>query len=336
MTIDTAEVAAIKAKVSLLDLVGQHVALRKKGREHIGLCPFHREKSPSFTVNEDKGFFHCFGCGVHGDVIDFVMRFGKLSFMDAAARLRADAGITRELTPEEIAELERQRKAREEAEAAELAVKIATATNIWKAGRPIRSTPAERYLRSRGIRPECLIEHTWPPTMRYAVNAQESGKAPMAALIMAVGSRSGTFRGLQRIFLTPTGAAVRNQDGGKLKLSLGDIRGNSAKFTTAPNPHGRWGIAEGGENALAAQQLFQIPVEAGISSGNMQNVDPPAWARHATIFADHDGAGFIAAQNCRQRYLGIATIESVSVLAANRPGADACDLLIEGNASHAA
>jgi hypothetical protein len=136
--------------------------------------------------------------------------------------------------------------------------------------------------------------------------------------------------------LEPTGAPVRNQDGDKLKLSLGDIRGNSAKFAAIPDPQERWGIAEGGENALAAQQLFQIPVEAGISAGNMQNIDPPSWARHVTIFADHDGAGFIAAQNCRQRYLATPAIESVSVLAANRPGADACDLLIEGNTPHAA
>jgi len=331
-----ADIEAIKAKVSVLEVIAPHVALKKRGREHIGLCPLHGEKTPSFTVNEAKGFFHCFGCGAHGDVFDAAMKLGKLTFMEAVERLRANAGITRELTPDEIAELEPQRKAREEAEAAELAAKIATAANIWKAARPIQGTPAERYLRNRGIRPESLIERTWPPTMRYAVNAQEPGKTPMAALIMAVGSRAGTFRGLQRIFLEPTGAAVRNQDGDKIKLSLGDIRGNSAKFATIPDPHGRWGIAEGGENALAAQQLFQIPVEAGISAGNMQNTQPPSWAKHITIFADHDGAGFIAAQNCRQRYLGIATIESVSVFAANRPGADACDLLIEGNTPHAA
>ena len=331
----SAEIEAIKAKVSVLDVIAPHVALKPRRGEHVGLCPFHHEKTPSFTVNEAKGFFHCFGCGAHGDSIDAAMRLGKLDFMDAVQRLRDEAGITRELTAEEIIDLERQRKAREEAEAVELAVKVATAANIWKAARPIRGTPAERYLRRRGIRPECLIERTWPPTMRYAINAQELGKTPMAALIMAVGSRSGAFRGLQRIFLTPAGAVVRNQDGDKLKLSLGDIRGHSAKFTTTPDPRGRWGIAEGGENALAAQHLFQIPVEAGISSGNMQNVPPPEWARHVTIFADHDGAGFIAAQNCRQRYLAIPAIETVCVLAANRPGADAVDLLTEGTA-HAA
>ena len=53
----------IRARISLPDLIGGRVKLTKKGREHSGLCPFHNEKSPSFTISEEKGFFHCFGCG---------------------------------------------------------------------------------------------------------------------------------------------------------------------------------------------------------------------------------------------------------------------------------
>jgi len=336
MTIDTAELAAIKARVGLLDVIGQHVALRPKGKEHLGLCPFHKEKTPSFTVKPDKGFFHCFGCGAHGDVFDAAMRLGKLDFMTAVQRLRDHAGITRALTPEEIADLERQQREREKREATELVVKMAQAAAIWKEAVPIPNTPAERYLLSRLLDPLRLLAKSWPFTLRYAANAMEPGKRPLAALIMAVGSRSGAFKGIQRVFLRPDGSPVLKDDGSKLKLSLGDIRGHSAKFSAAPHPQGRWGIAEGGENALAAQQLFQLPVEAGISSGNMQNVTPPDWAEHVTIIADHDGAGFIAAQNCRQRYLAMPTIETVCVLAANKPGADVCDLLIEGTAAHAA
>ena len=63
----------VRARIGLADVIGRRVKLVRRGREHSGLCPFHNEKSPSFTLNEDKGFFHCFGCGKHGSVFDFVM-----------------------------------------------------------------------------------------------------------------------------------------------------------------------------------------------------------------------------------------------------------------------
>ena len=59
----------LRTRSGLADAIGRRVRLTRKGREHIGLCPFHKEKTPSFTVNEDKGFYHCFGCAAHGDVI---------------------------------------------------------------------------------------------------------------------------------------------------------------------------------------------------------------------------------------------------------------------------
>jgi DNA primase len=83
----------VRSRVSLVGVIGRRVRLVKKGREHLGLCPFHNEKSPSFTVNEDKGFYHCFGCGAHGDVITFEMQTHHLSFPEAVERLAAEAGI---------------------------------------------------------------------------------------------------------------------------------------------------------------------------------------------------------------------------------------------------
>ncbi len=74
-------------------VIGRRVRLARKGREHLGLCPFHNEKTPSFTVNDDKGFFHCFGCGAHGDLIGFVMRDEGLSFPEAVERLAQEAGL---------------------------------------------------------------------------------------------------------------------------------------------------------------------------------------------------------------------------------------------------
>ena len=71
----------LRSKLSVADIVAEKVKLVRKGREYIGLCPFHNEKTPSFTVNEAKGFYHCFGCGAHGDIIRFEMEANVLPFM---------------------------------------------------------------------------------------------------------------------------------------------------------------------------------------------------------------------------------------------------------------
>src|SRR5256885_17201575 len=82
----------LRARVPLGSLVGRRVRLTRRGRELAGLCPFHHEKTPSFYVVEDKGFFHCFGCGAHGDAIGYLMRAENLDFIEAIERLAAEAG----------------------------------------------------------------------------------------------------------------------------------------------------------------------------------------------------------------------------------------------------
>jgi len=100
----------LRGRVGLVDVIARRVKLQRKGREHLGLCPFHSEKTPSFTVSEDKGFFHCFGCGAHGDVIGFVMRSEHLSFPEAVERLAAQAGLAvPQSSPAERAKAERRK-----------------------------------------------------------------------------------------------------------------------------------------------------------------------------------------------------------------------------------
>lgn len=82
-----------KSRLPLADIVARHVKLTKRGREFIGLCPFHQEKSPSFNVVEAKGFYHCFGCGAHGNAIDFIMAIERLEFPEALQRLAELTGI---------------------------------------------------------------------------------------------------------------------------------------------------------------------------------------------------------------------------------------------------
>ncbi|MBP3545954.1 MAG: DNA primase [Alphaproteobacteria bacterium] len=83
----------VRSKISIVDVVGAKVKLVRKNREYTGLCPFHNEKTPSFTVNEAKGFYHCFGCGAHGDIIKFEMEANGLPFMDAVTKLANKAGL---------------------------------------------------------------------------------------------------------------------------------------------------------------------------------------------------------------------------------------------------
>jgi DNA primase len=83
----------LKGRIRVSDVVGRKVKLRRQGREFIGLSPFTNEKSPSFTVNDDKQFYHCFSSGEHGDVIKFLEKTENLSFIEAVERLAAEAGM---------------------------------------------------------------------------------------------------------------------------------------------------------------------------------------------------------------------------------------------------
>ena len=83
----------LRDRLSISEVIRPHVKLTRKGREFSGLCPFHKEKSPSFTVSDDKGFYHCFGCGAHGDIFDFVMTKQNMPFMEAVELLANLLGL---------------------------------------------------------------------------------------------------------------------------------------------------------------------------------------------------------------------------------------------------
>ncbi len=84
---------AIRERVSIVEVVSGYVTLKKAGRNHLGLCPFHTEKTPSFTVSDDRGLFYCFGCGAGGTVFTFLMRADRLEFRDAVEVLARRAGV---------------------------------------------------------------------------------------------------------------------------------------------------------------------------------------------------------------------------------------------------
>ena len=134
----------LRIRLPLAAYVGRWVKLTRRGREHIGLCPFHNEKTPSFSVNEEKGFFHCFGCAAHGDVIGFAMRREGLSFPEAIERLANEAGLQLPKTsPQDRAVAQRRAEARD---AVEAAAAWFQAQLSGKSG-----SEARRYLEGRGL-----------------------------------------------------------------------------------------------------------------------------------------------------------------------------------------
>ena len=91
--IPQAFIQELLARVDVVDVVGRHVKLKKAGANFLGLCPFHGEKSPSFTVSPTKQFYHCFGCGAHGSAIGFLMEHAGLSYVDAIHELAQSVGL---------------------------------------------------------------------------------------------------------------------------------------------------------------------------------------------------------------------------------------------------
>src|SRR6266545_4059871 len=88
------QIAEIRRRASIVEIVSDYVTLKKAGRNYMGLCPFHAEKTPSFTVSEEKGIYHCFGCQTGGSVFQFLMQYDQLTFPESVERVAKRYGIT--------------------------------------------------------------------------------------------------------------------------------------------------------------------------------------------------------------------------------------------------
>jgi len=141
----------LKSHVDIVQVVQERVQLRKSGATWKGLCPFHGEKTPSFHVNGDKGFFHCFGCGAGGDVIKFVALHDKLSFPEAVRQLAARAGLTVPEAEDATHDAESQREREALLKVHDVAAAWFTAQLAAPVGRA-----ALRQLRERGMSAETI------------------------------------------------------------------------------------------------------------------------------------------------------------------------------------
>ena len=137
-------IADLLNRVDIVDVVGQHVKLKKAGANYQGLCPFHSEKSPSFSVSPTKQFYHCFGCGAHGSAISFLMEYSGLGYVDAIEDLARSAGLDvprEERTANDVA---RQQQAMALSE-------VMSSAADWYRQQLKGSTRAVEYLKGRGL-----------------------------------------------------------------------------------------------------------------------------------------------------------------------------------------
>jgi DNA primase len=155
-------------RVDIVDVVQRYVQLRKAGTNFVGLCPFHNEKTPSFSVSPAKQFYHCFGCGVHGNAIGFLMAYASLGYIDAVKDLASQVGMqvpeSRPRTPEEAARRERE---------TDLYEVMEKAMDFYRA--ELKKSPrAIDYLKNRGLTGEIAARYR----LGYAPDDWQGLKAP--------------------------------------------------------------------------------------------------------------------------------------------------------------
>jgi DNA primase len=253
---DQADLDEIRHKTSLSKLVGKTVQLQFKGGEFKGLCPFHTEKTPSFTVDDEKGLYKCFGCDAKGDVFNWIMETESLTFPQAIERLGGKPARTpAATTPEErdAERLERQRRdddrrAAERSDKAKRERSIHTARDIWRESKPAAGTPVEAYLRSRSITVDI------PPTIRFHPELQyrdDDIKTTLPAMVGAVQSPDGHICAIHRTYLAACGSGKANVS--SVKKMLGPVQGCAIRFG---RPDRALMVAEGIETALSIMQAF--------------------------------------------------------------------------------
>jgi len=255
--------------VALSSVIGSSVALKRFGREYRGLCPFHGEKTPSFYVNDEKGFYHCFGCGAHGDAIDFIVETAGGSIREAAEMI---AGAAYPIIQRPAVQLEPEPDRSAEAEA------------IWTNAVTADGTVAAAYLANRALHGPV------PTSLRYA-RLRYGTSGPLHPVMVAlIVNRFGDPQGVQRTYLTDKG---RKLDVAKPKLSLGRVCGGSIRMAPATD---EVALTEGAEDALSLQRMSGVPTWAAAGAGMMPSVSLPDSIHSVIIGADADEAGERSAQ----------------------------------------
>jgi DNA primase len=205
----------IKSRLRLSDVIGRTVKLRRQGREWAGLSPFTKEKTPSFFVNDDKGFYHCFSSHKHGDLISFLQETERLSFPEAVERLAAEAGVPMPAVDPRAIEEDKKRQGL--ADWLELAAR-------WFEGELRRPAGADAraYLERRG-----LPEKEWA---RFGVGLAPNQRTALKDYLITKGARPGDLVDAGLLIAPEDGGAPYDRFRGRIMFPITDHRGRLVSF----------------------------------------------------------------------------------------------------------
>ncbi|HTT10538.1 MAG TPA: DNA primase [Burkholderiaceae bacterium] len=216
------------ARVDIVDVVGRHVRLKKAGQNYVGLCPFHSEKNPSFTVSPGKQFFHCFGCGAHGSAVGFLMDLRGLPYIEAIRELAQESGLKVPESSVDIGDQPKTNAANSLVEVLQRAaefyrrkLKAAPAAIEYLKGRGLTGTTAARY--GLGFAPDA-----WQ-ALREVFADYEDPRLVEAGLVLAgeEGKRYDRFRG--RVMFP-----IRNRRGAVIGFGARVIESGEPKYLNSP------------------------------------------------------------------------------------------------------
>ena len=210
----------IRNRVGLATLIGRRVKLARKGGEFTGLCPFHNERTPSFFVNEVKAFYHCFGCGAHGDQFGFIMRTENLSFPEAVERLAGEAGL-------EVPEMSPEERRQEKTRASLLEVMEAACSFFERSLREPGGQIGADYLAQRGLDAETIARFRlgFAPDSRTALKTALLGESIDEALLV-----EGGLLIRPEDFKPGTDSAAYDRFRGRVTFPITDRRGRVIAF----------------------------------------------------------------------------------------------------------
>ncbi len=220
-------IAQVRSAADIVDFVSQVTPLKLAGKSYKGLCPFHREKTPSFHVDRDKGLFYCFGCGTGGDVFKFLALTERFTFPEAVEHVASRVGI----------ELPRRRKTTKESDKDDLLEVVDEASEAFHQALGFPDNPARKYLDDRGVAEEIIKKYGFgyaPDSWDYVLTrlARKHGEKALelAGLIMPRKSGSGYYDRFRNRLMIP----IHSETGALVGFGGRSLDGSDPKYLNSP------------------------------------------------------------------------------------------------------